>query len=261
MKPFAVNLISSVLAFACGFATASSKVNRTVRMESRAAEVVERHPPPPPKYSVNTSIDAGHEAIQFGDGLTIVNNEVNLKSERLRYDIDVRYPQIVGTEDAQIANLNWRIKDLTTREYERPLNPTPAELHNLQLQPPNSFNVVNMDYQVGTATNSFLSLYFDVNTYNINSANWVQYGLTLNYDLKSKKELKLWDIFKPGSKYLEFISDYCQVLISRGVEAVFHGGLTPQPKNFENWQITPNGIRFRFDECKVLRCAAGVQNV
>src|SRR5829696_1043746 len=135
MKPFAVNLISSVLAFACGFATASSKVNRTVRMESRAAELVERYLPPPPQFSVNTSTSARHDAIHFANGLKIVNNEVNLKSERLRYDIDVRYPQIVGTEDAQIANLNQRIKDLTTREYERPLNPTPAELHNLQLQP------------------------------------------------------------------------------------------------------------------------------
>lgn len=262
MKPFAINLISSMLAFACGFATASSSSSRSAaRVRYQPYQIVEAPPPSPPQFSVTTSTNPSHEPIQFGDGLTIVTNEIKLKSERLRYDIDVRYPQIVGMENALVATINHQIINLTTRQYERPLYPTQAEVYNFQLQHPNSFNRVNMDYEIGLATDSFLSIYFDVNSYQINSANWSQHGLTLNYDLISKKELKLSDMFKPESKYLEFISDYCQVELSNRTEPVFHNALTAAAKNFANWQITAHGIRFKFDECKVFRCAAGAQSV
>jgi hypothetical protein len=261
MKPFAVNLISSMLAFACGFATASSSHRSAARVIYQSDPDVLSPPPSTPQFSVSTSIPS-HEAIRFGDGLTIVTNEVKLKSERLRYNIDVRYPQIIGTDDVQIAQLNERIKNLTSREYERPLYPTQAELHYFQMQQPSGFNLVNMDYEIGIATRSFLSIYFQFNNYSITSAHWSQYGLTFNYDLSSKKELKLSDIFKPGSKYLEFISDYCQIeLSSKGSEAILYSGLMPEARNFERWLITSNGIRFKFDECKVYRCAAGAQTV
>ena len=261
MKPFAVNLISSMLAFACGFATASSTSKSSARIKYQPLPVAETPPPSTPRFSVSTNTNPSHEAIPFGDGLTIVTNQVKVKSERLRYDIDVRYPQIVGMENALIATINHRIINLTTARYERALYPTQAEVYNFQHQHPNSFNRVNMDYEIGLATDSFLSIYFDVNNYDMRSANWSQYGLTLNYDFTSKKELKLSDMFKPGSNYLEFISDYCQVELSNGTEPVVHSALTPDPKNFTNWQITSTGIRFRFDECKVFRCATGAQTV
>jgi hypothetical protein len=262
MKPFAVNLISSVLAFACGFATASSTTRSSARVQylPPVGETIPL-PPPPPQFSVTTSTNPRHEAIQFGDGLTIVTNEVKLKSERLRYDIDVRYPQIVGAEDARIAKFNQQIKDLTTKQYERSLYPTQAEYENFQMQHLNAFNRVNMDYEIGLANESFLSIYLDVNSYTIRSGNWAQHSLTLNYDLSSKKELKLSDMFKPGSMYLDFISDYCKAELSSGIEPVNNDTLMPDAKNFANWQITSQGIRFKFDECRVFRCAAGPQTV
>jgi hypothetical protein len=261
MKPFAVNLISSVLAFACGFATASSTTRSSARV-NYISDVTETLPlPPPPQFSVTTSTNPRHEAIQFGDGLTLVTNEVKLKSERLRYDIDVRYPQIVGAEDDRIAKFNQQIKDLTTKQYERSLYPTQAEYENFQMQHPHAFNRVNMDYEIGLATGSFLSIYLDVNSYTIRSGNWSQHSLTLNYDLSSKKELKLSDLFQPGSKYLEFISDYCRADLSKGLEPLVYHGLAPDPKNFTSWLITSDAIRFKFDECKVFRCAAGPQFV
>lgn len=263
MKPFAVNLISSMLAFACGFATASSTTRSSARVQYLPPEIRETIPlpPPPPKFSVTTSTNPRHEAIQLGAGLTLVANEVKLKSERLRYDVDVRYPQIVGAEDARIAKLNEQLKALSTKQYERSLYPTQAEYENFQLQHPNLFNVVNLDYEIEVVPASFLSIYFDVNSYTIRTGTWSQHGLTLNYDLNSKKELKLSDMFKPGSKYLEFISDYCRTELSKGIEPLNTDTLTPDPKNFTNWQITSEGIRFKFDECRVYRCVAGRQTV
>ena len=85
----------------------------------------------------------------------------------------------------------------------------------------------------------------------------------MNYDLTSGRQLKLDDIFKPGSRYLEFISEYCIDGIEEvaGRQIQNKEALAPLAKNFDNWHITTGGITFNFDACEIFACAEGDQAV
>jgi hypothetical protein len=66
-----------------------------------------------------TSIITTWTEFLVGTGrLRMVPDEVQLKSERLRYEIDVRYPQIVGSEDLHIRKLNQHIKERATEQHQ-----------------------------------------------------------------------------------------------------------------------------------------------
>lgn len=271
MKRIAVNLTSSLLTFAIGLTAASfwnwdkyplrngqSSVNvsRDVRQinDSSAVTVI-----PLPAATSDREV--------FGRGrLRIVPDEVQLKSERLRYEIDVRFPQIVGSEHLHIRKLNQHLKDLATEQHHWPLNPSKTDLQYYREKWPDVFNSVDLDYEIRLASDSLLSIYFVGYSYGIGAAHSVQYSFVINYDLVLRKQLKLSDLFKRHSKYLEFISGYCMDELSKGPEEasddfMFKEALAPIGENYDSWNFTRDGIRFNFDACKVFSCAEGKQEV
>jgi hypothetical protein len=200
----------------------------------------------------------------LGGGLRLVSNQVQLTNELERYKVNLNYPQIEGSDTPPIRKLNKDIESLATKQYQWLLNPSRAELRDYKKGlHPEAFNSVDLDYQVILATNSFLSLYFEAFGYGIGAAHSVQYSFVINYDFRSNRQIKLSDIFKPGSKYLDAISEYCIEELSRRKdgEHVSENELAPLARNFESWNLTPNGIRFNFDACKLFGCAAGAQTV
>lgn len=85
MKRTALNLTISLLAFACGLSVATVWKWKTVKPERK---VIEATPAPQNETSAATVIPepAPTRDVIFGrDGLRIVEQEVQLKSERLRY--------------------------------------------------------------------------------------------------------------------------------------------------------------------------------
>jgi len=202
-----------------------------------------------------------HEAV-FGEGkLKIVPNHRERKSERLRDKIDVTYPQIAGSDNLYIRKLNQHIKNLVTDQYQWPLNPSKTDLKYYREKWPDVFNTVDIDYDIRSANDSLLSIYFEGYSYGIGAAHSVQYSFSLNYDLTLRKELKLHDLFEPRSKYLKFISHYCITELSKKPELLFEDALKPRAENFESWNFTREGIQFNFDECKVFGCASDEQVV
>ena len=202
-----------------------------------------------------------HEAV-FGEGkLRIVPSHVERKSERLRYAIDVTYPQIAGSDNLHIQRLNQHIQRLVTGQYQWPLHPSKADLKYYREKWSDVFNSVDIDYDIRSANDSWLSLYFEGYSYGIGAAHSVQYSFSLNYDLTLRKELKLHDLFYRRSKYLEFISRYCITELSKKPEHLSEDALKPKADNFASWNITREGISFNFDECKVFGCASDEQVV
>lgn len=200
------------------------------------------------------------EIVFAGGRLRIVPREVNLKNERLRYEINITYPQIVGSEELHIRKLNRRLKQLATQD-DWPLSPSKADLRYYREKWPDVFNTIAVHYEVRWATESFLSIYFEGYSYGIGAAHAVQYSFVMNYDFALRKEVKLSDIFTPRSKYLEFISRYCTNDFSKQSTLMFEQELIPTPANFGSWNITDDAIRFNFDECSVFACASGEQEV
>ena len=266
MKRTAARITSALLTFIFG-TTASSLWRSYIITES----------PPSPlavaKSSLNQPsatlilpappVPAPEPELVFRGGLKLVSNEVQLKDEILRYKVNVIYPQIEGTTALPIRKLNKHIEQLVTRDYQWMLNPAPEDLRYYKEKWPEVFNRVSLDYEVVLATDSFLSIYFSGESYGISAAHAVQYSFVVNYDFASNRSLKLADIFRPGSKYLEFISEYCIVQLSQREygQYLFKDRLEPVHRNFESWNMTREGLRFNFDDCAVFGCAAGEQTV
>lgn len=263
MKRFAASFVATVLAFTAGIVTASSwKSQANEQREPVTIKVSEPCAPvaPPPAARVTTTVTASQpREIDFAQGrLKLVPEQVRLKSEINRHEVDVSYPQIVGSETASIRTINQHLKDAATKLYQwaivkRDL-PSGAET-------PALYNTVNFNYDVNLATDSYLSLSFFGFSYGNGDAYGVQRNFTLTYDLKSGKLLKLSDIFKPGSEYLEFISTYSINELSGGPFPLRMEALAPQAANFNNWHVTSNGITFAFEGCKIRNCASGDRNV
>lgn len=262
MKRIAINLSVGLVAFALGVFVASV-LHRINTATNKQPNIIESStittPTPIPEPSPTP------DQIVFGrDRRKIVPEEIQLKSERLRYDVGITFPQIIGSENLQIRKLNQRMKQLAIDQYQWLLSPSKEDLHYYRTgNHPEAFNSLYMDYRVVLATDSVLSIYFDAYSYGIGAAHPVQYSLVMNYDLVSGKELKLARLFKRDSKYLEFISRYCSDKVSREIPpvALFAEALAPIDANFESWNFTSNGIRFNFDECKLSGCAAGEHTV
>jgi len=105
------------------------------------------------------------------------------------------------------------------------------------------------------ATDSILSIYFFVEDYYTGAAHSGIESHVINYDLKSHRELKLADLFKPKSQYLEFIANYC----TRELEV--YGTIKPKAETFASWNLTESGIEFNFDPCQIAGCSSGPQEV
>lgn len=262
MTRFAISLIASILAFTAGLVTASSwsasdrkevdpvavNVNPCPPILNTPAPVLATEPVTPPRE------------LDFAQGrLKLVSETVRLDSESQRYNVDVSYPQITGSEAPQIRTVNQHIFGEATKLYQWTV--TPPNAYRAPGIGPGVYNTVNFTYDVNLATDSFLSLDFIGYSYGRGADYPIQRSFALNYDLKSGKALKLTDIFRPGSKYLEYISNYCVLQLSKKPAPLILEGVAPIAANFERWSITSHGITFYFGACKVMQCAEGEQNV
>jgi hypothetical protein len=256
----AIKLATIVLTFTFGIAAALFLDGPNYTCQSDQPALKQPELPTKPVAAVPAAT-RNHEAVFGGGKLRIVSKHIERKSERLRYEIDVTYPQIAGSDNLYIRKLNQHIQRLVTKQYQWPLHPSKADLKYYRQKWSDVFNSVDIDYDIRSAHDSWLSIYFEGYSYGIGAAHSVQYSFSLNYDLTLRKELKLHDLFKPRSKYLEFISHYCITELSKKPEALFENALKPKAENFESWNITREGISFNFDECKVFACASDEQVV
>lgn len=89
--------------------------------------------------------------------------------------------------------------------------------------------------------------------------------LTANYDLAQSRPVALSDLFLPNSNYLEVISNYCIAELSKifvdFASGTWATGAAPTPENYEDWNITPDGLLITFDTYQVGPGASGPQTV
>ena len=264
MKRFGVSLIGSILAFTAGLVTAQSwntksRAEMIDRLAVTVAEPCTPTPPLPPAPIQSFTVTPPNE-FNFGQsGLKLVPERVQMKSESLGYDIDVSYPQILGTpytSESKVGKVNQQIKDLVTRLYQWPLNP-PLQMR-VEGRESVVRNTVNFTYQIGLATDSFLSVNFIGYSYNGHTQHQLQDSFAANYDLTTGKHLKLSELFKPGSNYLHSISAYVIYELSKVRDRkLVPEALSPEAENFNVWQITPHGILFNFHGCRIAHCGEG----
>jgi hypothetical protein len=231
-----------------------------------------------PNSDKKAAFSLHEEPIEFSHGVEIVARQIREKNKKLKYEIDVAYPQLTGSVDANFEKFNQTVRSLVSKkiaDFKRTMTPS-AEDEPATDSPPvpgdeSLGSDINIGYTVALARDDLISIESTVSSYSAGAAHPNSYTEVINYDLKNGKLLKLADLFLPGSKYLQTLSRYSIEALKKQAkdgddssmvdDEWIQKGAGPELTNYDNWTITKKGLGITFDPYQVGPYAAGPQYV
>jgi hypothetical protein len=227
-----------------------------------------------PNSDKKTAFSLHEEPIDFTGGAEIVTKQIKETNKKLNYTIEVKYPQVTSQLDNRFDKFNQQAKDAVTKrvaEFKKAIAEN-AKVVEQTPEPP-ALSELASDltggYKVALANDDLISIQYTIGGYAAGAAHGNSSSQVLNYDLRGNKVLKLADLFKAGSKYLQNISEFCIKDLKRQSKRhdnalpddMIESGAGPAAKNFESWTITKKGLNITFDAYQVGPYAAGPQSV
>jgi len=219
-------------------------------------------------------------AIEFGNGVEIVPRSIKEKNKKLKYEIDAEFPQLTGSVDPNYEKFNQTVRSLITRkvaEFKKEMAPPSPSESEATPEAANGAadeslgSDITIGYTVALAKDDLISIEFTISSYSAGAAHPNSYTDVMNFDLKNGKQLKLADLFLPGSKYLQTIATYSiEALKKQSKEQGDYSamdddwikkGAGTDPANYRGWTITKRGLGITFDPYQVAAYAAGPQHV
>jgi hypothetical protein len=209
------------------------------------------------------------EPITLSGDAEIVAKQIKESNKKLMYEVEVQYPQFTGGSNPNFEKFNQAVRAVVTKkvaEFKKDMTPQEGE----EPRPEGSMGSdMGIAYEVALARDDLISVEFDIGSYYQGAAHPNSYTETVNYDLKNGKQLKLSDLFQPGSKYLQTLAQYCIADLKKQSKAKgdalpddqIQSGAGPSAKNYQSWKITRKGLGINFDSYQVGPYAAGPQYV
>jgi uncharacterized protein DUF3298/peptidoglycan-N-acetylmuramic acid deacetylase PdaC-like protein len=229
-----------------------------------------------PNGDKKTAFSLHQEPIEFSGGTAeVTSKSIKETNKKLKYEIDAEYPQITGASDTRFDKYNQEAKNLAAGEaarFRKEMAEWAADQAEIENQETSTLgSSLDVWYNISLATDDLISTQFNIGTYFQGAAHPNSNSRVLNYDLKAGKLLKLSDLFKPGTKYLQTISSYSikdlkKQSQSKGGESMFDDewvqkGAGANADNYKSWVITKKGLGITFDSYQVAPYAAGPQYV
>lgn len=182
-----------------------------------------------------------------------------MKEKEGKYAINIRYPQMEGNSSAASqAEFNKTVQKLvqgSKSDFQK-------ELKDANPESPVPYSL-DLTYKDELENDKFVSLVF-VGSVNLGGAHPSPYYHTITFDLEGRREMKLGDLFKKGTTYMEKISQICiQDLEKRKVSDSdwIKGGASPKKENYETFYLNRKGLVVLFPPYQVACYAAGPQEV
>ena len=230
-----------------------------------------------PNSDKKSTFSLHQEPVEFSNGVEIVSRQIKEKNKKLKYEINVVYPQLSGSVDPNFEKLNQTVRSLMTRKvsgFKKEMTPsaedeTPPTLPD-ETPSESLGSDIDIGYTVALAKDDLISIEFTISSYSAGAAHPNSYTDVVNFDLKNGKLLKLADLFQPGSKYLQTLSTYSIQALKKQAkeggdtmpdEGWIKRGAGPELANYDNWTITKKGLGITFDPYQVAAYAAGPQRV
>ncbi|HET8781352.1 MAG TPA: RsiV family protein [Pyrinomonadaceae bacterium] len=216
-----------------------------------------------------TAFSVHEEPINFSSDVDVVARSIKENNKKLMYDIDAQYPQLTGGNNPNLEKFNQLARMVVMKSvagFKKDMAPEEGE----EPRPEGSMGSdLGIGYEILLAQDDLISVQFDIGSYYQGAAHPNSHTETLNYDLKNGKQLKLADLFQPGSKYLQTLSTYCITDLKKQfkeknaelLEDQLKEGAAPTAKNYESWTITKRGLGINFDSYQIAPYAAGPQFV
>jgi uncharacterized protein DUF3298/peptidoglycan-N-acetylmuramic acid deacetylase PdaC-like protein len=214
-----------------------------------------------------TAFSVHEEPISFTGDVDLVSKQVKESNKKLMYEISAQYPQLSGGNNPNFEKFNQVARGSVTKKvagFKKDMTPVEGD------EPPPEGSMgsdLTISYEVALAQDDLISIKYVVSSYYQGAAHPNTGSDVINYDLKNGKLLKLSDLFKPGSKYLQAIANYCiGDLKKQGkdkglMDEEINQGAAATAQNYQSWTITKRGLGITFDAYQVGPYAAGPQYV
>lgn len=195
-------------------------------------------------------------------GVKFINKSISEKNEPKMFEIKASYPQLADANPVVAAKFNELTKTAVMKEVREFRKQALAQAADSAFA---ASNYLEMNYRLDFANERVLSVVFGNYAYEGGERPNL-YSFTINFDLKSGKKIELADIFKPGSNYLKFLSDYSirnlkQNLENLSDEEWLENGAGARAENFGSWNLTAKGLLINFDPIRVASPEAGARQV
>ena len=220
-----------------------------------------------PDGDKKTAFSLHQEPIEFSGPVEIAGKQIRETNKKLQYEIEGEYPQITGSTNPATQKFNQQAKALVMDEV-RSFKAAMVDAADKEIES-TSGSDLGFGYTVAVARDDLISIDFGIGGYYRGAAHPNSYSRVINFDLKNSRALSLADLFKPGARYLQIISDYCIKDLQKqskakndllGDESI-KDGAGPDLKNFRSWTITRRGLGINFDAYQVGPYVAGPQYV
>ena len=235
----------------------SDRVHSTDDMQSSYCHVVEAKQKPQRSLTLAALRNRN-------DNVAFVSIYVSKKVEDV-YSVDVAYPQVKGLNNNAAMKFNRWISNFIlddVAEFSGLEKAAVLEYKRTGKTPPIEESL-HVSYEVMLATETIVSIRFTHVVMAFGQMHPIDYYVSINYDLKSGKFLKLGDLFKRRANFLETISTYCRDEIQKTYDMSYTNeewmtkGLQPKSGNFANWNLTTEGIHISFEDYQVGSHAMG----
>lgn len=224
-----------------------------------------------PNSDKKTAFSLHEEPIEFSGGVEIIAKRIKENNKKLKYEIDAEYPQLTGSTDPNFEKFNQTVRGMVLKkvaDFRKEMTDQAGEENPVDTSMGSDLGI---GYTIALAKDDLISVQFDIGGYYAGAAHPNSYTEVVNFDLKNGKALKLADLFKPGSKYLQALSTYCindlkKQAKQKGADAMLDDdwiqrGAGPNAANYKSWTITKKGLGINFDSYQVAPYAAGPQYV
>lgn len=218
-----------------------------------------------PRASKSFDFYAKEQMIFFSGAAKILPKNITESNKPKMFEITADYPELANAPNA--AKFNQIVKSIIdgqVGEFRTSMLAQTAEdlKYFKQL---GAGNYLQIGYNVEHADENIVSIGFFASTFT-GGAHPNYYSFAVNFDAANGRELKLGDLFKPNSGYLQKISAYSikklrERLSDGSDDEWISSGAEAKEENYKSWNVTRHGILINFDPYQVASYAAGPQEV
>ncbi|MBL8149005.1 MAG: hypothetical protein JNN15_03655 [Blastocatellia bacterium] len=207
-----------------------------------------------PNTEKSTKFTLVEEFHDFGEGIKVASKDFKEENKSLKYTFDSVYPQLEGELTNSDKQFNKAMEELVNSYFEDFKKQVAEYTNDDGRQQPEDDSIatstLDFIYEIRFANKDLISVRVDISTYIAGGAYPNGSTAVFNYNRRTGKVLKLSDLFTPGSKYLERLSEICLKLNADSGYAIFD--LSPNIENYKNWTLDSQGITFSFEVAHAL---------